>query len=91
MPLRPLEGLFVLTMIFLGIPAAGALVPPELLTQPWRAIGPDLPPAAAVDAMRSISFFYGAAAGRPLIVLACWAALGALLALLASPKASARL
>jgi hypothetical protein len=90
-PLRPLEGLFVLTMIFLGIPSAGALVPPELLAQPWRAIGPGLPPAAALDAMRGITFFDGAAVGRPLTVLACWAALGALLVLLAPAAATSLL
>ena len=90
-PLRPLEGLFVLIMIFLGIPSAGALVPPELLAEPWRAIGPDLPPAAALDAMRGITFFDGAAVGRPLTVLACWAALGALLAVLAPTAAKSLL
>jgi hypothetical protein len=79
-PLRPLHFLFALTMIFIGIPSAGALVPPELLAQPWRAMGPDLPPAAALSALRGITFFHGAAIGRPLTVLACWAAFGVLLA-----------
>ena len=78
--LRPLAGLFALTMLLLGIPASGALTPPELLVQPWRAVGPGLPPAAALDALRGITFFDGAAIGWPLTVLACWAALGALLA-----------
>jgi hypothetical protein len=87
--LRPVEGLFALTMIFFGIPSSGALVPPELLPEPWRAIGPGLPPAAALDAMRGITFFGGAAVGLPLTVLACWAALGALLALLV-PAVTAR-
>jgi hypothetical protein len=86
-PLRPFGSLFVLTMIFLGIPSAGALVPPELLAQPWRATGPGLPPAAAVDAMRGITFFDGAAVSRPLTVLACWAVLGALLVFLAPAAA----
>ncbi|MGH3152921.1 MAG: hypothetical protein ACRDOB_19650 [Streptosporangiaceae bacterium] len=88
-PLRPLGSLFALTMLFIGIPAAGALVPPELLAQPWRAIGPDLPPGAALSALRGITFFSDAATGRPLAVLACWAGLGALLALLV-PAAAAR-
>ncbi len=88
-PLRPLGALFGLTMIFLGIPSAGALVPAELLAQPWRAVGPDLPPAAALSALRGITFFGDAAIGRPLTVLACWAGLGALLALLV-PAAVAR-
>lgn len=81
-PLRPLEGLFALTMIFLGIPSAGALVPAEMLAQPWRAVSPDLPPGAALDALRGVTFFHGAAIGRPLAVLAAWAVLGVLLAVL---------
>ena len=72
-----------------GIPSAGALVPAELLAQPWRAVGPDLPPAAALSVLRGITFFGDAAIGRPLAVLACWAGLGALLALLV-PAAAAR-
>ncbi len=77
-------------MLFLGIPSAGALVPTELLAQPWRAIGPDLPPAAALSALRGITFFGDAATGRPLAVLACWAGLGALLALLLPAAAAMR-
>jgi hypothetical protein len=80
--LRPIEGLFALTMLLIGIPSAGALVPPELLPQPWRAIGPALPPAAALDALRGVTFFDGAAIGTPMAVLSGWAAFGALLLLL---------
>ena len=78
--LRPVEGLFALTMLLLGIPSAGALVPPELLPQPWRMIGPALPPASALDALRGVTFFGGAAIGTSMAVLAGWAAFGALLA-----------
>jgi hypothetical protein len=74
-------------MIFLGIPSAGALVPAEMLSQPWQAVGPDLPPAAALIALRGITFFHDAAISRSLTVLACWAALSALLAILV-PDAS---
>lgn len=81
-PLRPIEGLFALTMLLIGIPSAGALVPPELLPQPWRAIGPALPPASALDALRGVTFFHGAAIGTSMAVLAGWAAFGALLLLL---------
>jgi hypothetical protein len=89
-PLRPLAVLFSLTMLFIGIPSAGALVPAELLAQPWRAMGPDLPPAAALSAMRGITFFGDAAIGRPLIVLACWAGLAALLAICVPALVSVR-
>lgn len=81
--LRPLEGLVALLMLFIGIPSAGATVPPELLAQPWRAVGPYLPPAATLETLRGVTFFDGAAIGVPLAVLACWSALG--LALLGLP------
>lgn len=88
--LRPLEGLLALTMLCLGIPSAGALVPSALLAQPWHALGPYLPPSAALSALRGITFFDGAATAEPLAVLACWAALGLLLGVAAavtSPRA----
>ncbi len=59
-----------------------------LLSQPWRAIGPDLPPGAAVSALRGIGFFGGAATATPLLVLALWAAAG--LILVALPTAATR-
>jgi hypothetical protein len=86
--LRPLEGLFALTMICLGIPSSGALVPAALLAEPWRTVGPYLPPAAALDALRGITFFGGAATAGPLAVLACWSVLGVLL--VAAGSASTR-
>jgi hypothetical protein len=83
--LRPVEGLFALTILLIGIPSAGALVPHEMLPQPWRVMGPGLPPAAALDAIRGVTFFHGAAIATPMTVLACWAALGALLLLTPAP------
>lgn len=80
--LRPVEGLFALTMLLIGIPSAGALVPANLLPQPWRAMGPGLPPAAALDALRGITFFEGAAIATSIAVLIGWAAFGALLLLM---------
>lgn len=79
--LRPVEALFALTMLMLGIPSAGALVPVDLLPQPWRAVGPFLPPGAALDAIRGVAFFDGAAVGASMGVLAGWAVLGVLLLL----------
>jgi hypothetical protein len=87
--LRPLEGLFALTMLCLGIPSAGALVPAALLVEPWRTVGPYLPPSAALNVLRGITFFDGAAIGRPLAILACWAALGVLVVVAGSAAACA--
>lgn len=87
--LRPLAGLVALTMLFLGIPSAGATVPPALLPQPWRAFGPYLPPGAAVDALRGLTFFGGAAVGGPLAVLTCWALIGLILVVAVPLRGSA--
>jgi hypothetical protein len=79
--LRPVLGLFALTMLLIGIPSAGALVPPDLLPEPWRTMGPGLPPAAALDALRGATFFDGAAIAASMAVLVGWALFGALLLL----------
>jgi hypothetical protein len=84
--LRPLEGLFALTMLLVGIPASGALVPLDLLPEPWRAIGPGLPPAAALDALRGVTFFDGAGIAASVAVLVGWSVLGALLLLAPMPS-----
>jgi hypothetical protein len=79
---RGLAALLALLMLNIGIPGSGALVPVPLLAQPWRAIGPYLPPGAVVNAMRGVGFFHGAGTGAPLLVLVAWAAAGLLLAAL---------
>lgn len=76
---RGLAALLALLILNIGIPGAGALVPAPLLAQPWRAIGPYLPPGAAVNTMRGIGFFHGAATAGPLLVLAAWAVAGLVL------------
>ena len=62
----------VLTMIFIGNPLSAAASAWEMLPQPWGALGQLLPPGAGVSATRSVAFFDGAAAARPLTVLAVW-------------------
>jgi hypothetical protein len=47
----------------------------------WRAVGPDLPPAAALDALRGVTFFDGAAIVSSMAVLVGWSILGAVLVL----------
>lgn len=76
---RGLAALLGLLLLNIGIPGSGALVPAPLLAQPWRGIGPYLPPGAAVSAMRGIGFFHGAATAAPLLVLAAWAVAGLVL------------
>jgi hypothetical protein len=65
-----------LLMMLVGNPLSGIATAPELLPSPAGAIGQLLPPGAGGTLLRSTAFFDGAAAGRPLTVLAAWALLG---------------
>ncbi|WP_344451146.1 hypothetical protein, partial [Actinocorallia aurantiaca] len=85
-------GVGALTLLFLGNPFSGAATGPELLPQPWGALGQLLQPGATASLMRSVAFFDGAAALRPLLVLVAWALLGLALltaSLLRKPPAPA--
>ncbi|WP_329002296.1 ABC transporter permease [Kribbella sp. NBC_00709] len=64
------------TMMLLGNPLSGMTSAPEMLPNGWSTLGQLLPPGAAGTALRSVSFFDGAGAARPLVVLACWLLLG---------------
>jgi hypothetical protein len=64
------------TVVLLGNPLSGLSSAPEMLPTGWGTIGQLLPPGAAGTLMRSVAFFDGAGAGRPLMVLACWLAAG---------------
>lgn len=60
------------TMMLLGNPLSGLTSAPEMLPSGWDSLGQLLPPGAAGTALRSVSFFDGAGAGRPFVVLGCW-------------------
>ncbi|QJW38071.1 ABC transporter permease [Cellulosimicrobium protaetiae] len=62
-------------------PISAAAVPVEFLLSPWGAVGQWFPPGAAATLLRDLSYFPGADATFPWLVLAGWAALGLLLAL----------
>jgi hypothetical protein len=66
----------VLTLIFIGNPLSAAASAWEMLPQPWGAVGQLLPPGAGVSATRSVAFFDGAGATKPLTVLAIWLVVG---------------
>ncbi|MFE7741475.1 hypothetical protein [Nocardia sp. NPDC057455] len=68
-------GIAALTMLLIGNPFSAATSAPELLPQPWGAVGQLLPPGAAASLLRSVAFFDGAAAAGPLVVLLVWSAL----------------
>jgi hypothetical protein len=79
-------GLAVLAVFLLGNPLSGLTSAPELLPQPWGAVGQFLPPGAGGSLLRSVAFFDGAGAAVPAWVLAAWA--GVALLLTAATKAS---
>ncbi|MFC0628971.1 hypothetical protein [Kribbella deserti] len=79
-------GLGAATMMLLGNPLSGLSSAPEMLPTGWGAFGQFLPPGAAGTALRSVSFFDGAGAGRSLIVLAAWLAFGLALVAIAAAR-----
>jgi len=66
-------------MMLLGNPLSGMTSAPEMLPSGWGTLGQLLPPGAAGTALRSVSFFDGAGAARPVAVLGCWMLAGLLL------------
>jgi hypothetical protein len=63
-------------ILLLGNPLSAAATSPQMLPDGWASLGQALPPGAIVQALRSVAFFDGAAAGFPLAVLAVWAGVG---------------
>jgi hypothetical protein len=65
-------------VVAVGYPISGAISAPELVPQPWGAVGRILPAGAGSSALRSVAFFDGAGATGPMIVLCGWSALALL-------------
>jgi hypothetical protein len=72
--------LAVAAVFLLGNPLSGLTSAPELLPQPWGAVGRLLPPGAGGTLLRSVAFFDGAGGATAAWVLGVWAAAGLLLA-----------
>jgi hypothetical protein len=69
-------GLGAVAVMLMGNPWSGATSAPEMLPDPVGMIGQWLPLGAGATLLRSVSFFDGAAAGFPLLVLGLWTLLG---------------
>ena len=78
---RPGIALAVLLVFLVGNPLSAVSAAPELLPQPWGAIGQFLPVGAGGSLLRSTAFFDGAGGAGPAWVLAAYAVVGLLLAL----------
>jgi len=66
-------------VVLLGNPLSGLTSAPELLPSGWGTLGQLLPPGATGTLLRSVSWFDGAGAGTPLLVLSTWSAAGLVL------------
>jgi hypothetical protein len=65
-------------VFLLGNPLSGITSAPEMLPQPWGEVGQWLPPGAGGTLLRSVVFFDGAGATRPMWILAGWSAVALL-------------
>lgn len=63
-------------LILLGNPLSGLSSAPEVLPQPWGALGQLLPPGATGTLLRNTAFFDGAAIAAPVTALGAWVVLG---------------
>jgi hypothetical protein len=76
---RPGLALGVLVIFLVGNALGAVAAAPELLPQPWGAVGQALPIGAGATLLRSVAYFHGHGAGTPLLVLAAYAIGGLLL------------
>lgn len=74
-------GVAVLLFVVLGNPSAGGAYQADLLPPFWRAIGGALPNGAGTDTVRRVVYLDGQGIAAHLLVLAAWAVLGTLVAL----------
>lgn len=79
-------GLAILLFVVLGNPSAGGAFAYDVLSEPWRSVGPYLPNGAGVDAVRSVAYFGAVDLGRPLTVLGAWTIVGLLMILIVGMK-----
>ena len=77
-------GLTVLVFVILGNPTTGGAYQAQLLPPFWRALGHLLPNGAGTETIRRMVYFGGQGIGSQLAVIVAWAAIGAVVAILAS-------
>jgi hypothetical protein len=69
-------GIGAVTMFLIGNSISGVGSAPEMLPTGWGTVGQMLPAGAGGTLLRSTSYFDGAAAAGPVLVLAVWALAG---------------
>jgi hypothetical protein len=80
----------VLAVFVIGNPLSAINAAPELLPQPWGAIGQFFPPGAGMTLLRSVAYFDGAHAATTAWTLTAWAVTGVLLLGLARRRGGVR-
>jgi hypothetical protein len=76
-------GLGVAAVMLVGNPLSGLASAPEVLPRGWGALGQWLPQGANATLLRSTAYFDGAGATTAILVLTCWALVGAMLIIVA--------
>lgn len=82
-------GIGAALMMFIGNPFSAIASAPQMLPGSWGAFGQLLPIGAFGTLMRSVSFFDGAGATQPLIVLLCWLTVGVAMTWISSTRKKA--
>jgi len=83
-------GVAILFFVVLGNPSAGGPYPSTLLPGFWRGIGPWLPPGAGTTAVRNTAYFDGHAILAAMLLLAGYALIGGVVALVGATLLSRR-
>jgi hypothetical protein len=81
-------GLGAALALLVGNPLSGLTSAPEMLPSGWGLVGQLLPQGANATLLRSTAFFDGAGATLAILVLSCWAVLGAALVITAAVRQS---
>ena len=71
----------VVVFVIFGAPAAGGTVPTSFLPAFWRTFGPYLPAGAGTNAVRNTIYFDGNAIAKPIVILAAYLVIGAVVVL----------
>jgi hypothetical protein len=74
--------LVLIAFVLIGNPSSGGIVPGQFLPGFWRVIGPWLPNWAGFTLTRNLVYFDGNRIARPLVLLAVYAVVGAIIVLL---------
>jgi hypothetical protein len=81
-----LAALLILLFVPVGVAAAGGPFGPAFVTSWYAHLGAALPAGAAMPAIRDVVSFNGHALTSPLLVLALWAGIAAIVATLPEPR-----